>query len=354
MNYDSLLKVARSLIWLPLALIGLSASADAKRTDDVVVLKNGDHLTGEIKSLEHGELTFKNDYMLDSVRLDWKWVVRLESKDRYLVTLTSGQVFTALISLRSVAVANRPDFLMQTGDASLSVRPVEVLKILPDNRRFWKQLNGTIDLGFSYTAGDNQYQTQFSASAAYDGQGYEVTGDVSSSFDGQSGGGGTSYNALNSQYRRLFKQKWFFGGLADLLNSEEQSLDLRTSLGGIVGRRFIQTSRTSLSVFTGAAGTRERYSSAAGRRVVTGAESLLGLDFSTFRFRTLDLSARLLVWPSLTEPGRLRMGFNSSLRVELRKNLFWNLSLYDNFDRQPPVNARKNDLGISNSFGWKF
>jgi hypothetical protein len=53
----------------------------SKRKDDVVTMTNGDTLTGEIKSVQYGELIFKSDYMKDSGHLDWKRVAVLESKD---------------------------------------------------------------------------------------------------------------------------------------------------------------------------------------------------------------------------------------------------------------------------------
>src|ERR1700722_21004504 len=66
-------------------------SGDAKQKDDVVVMKNGDRFTGEIKKLENGVLYFKAAYMVDSVQLDWARVDHVESKDQYFVFLTNGQ-----------------------------------------------------------------------------------------------------------------------------------------------------------------------------------------------------------------------------------------------------------------------
>jgi len=36
--------------------------------------------------------------------------------------------------------------------------------------------------------------------------------------------------------------------------------------------------------------------------------------------------------------------------LEIVHNLFWKLSVYENFDSRPP----KNDFGVTTSFGWKF
>jgi hypothetical protein len=56
----------------------------AKRKDDVVVLRNGDRITGEIKKIQHGTLYFKPDYALQSVEIDWTRVGEL-GLDRFNV-----------------------------------------------------------------------------------------------------------------------------------------------------------------------------------------------------------------------------------------------------------------------------
>jgi len=335
-----------------LAFIGFSSSAAAKSTDDVCMLNNGDRMTGEIKSLEKGLLKFKSSYMTDAVLLDWPRVTRLESKDHYIIMLTSGKVFTARIQLNASS-GESGSFRILTGAASFTAKQIEVLRIRPADQSFWKQLNGTIDYGFSYTSGNSQYQSQLAASATYNGEGYTASSSMSTVFSGQTSGDSTRRNTFGAEYWKLFRQRWFAGGLVELLSSDQQSLDLRTTLGGAIGRNLVQTSRTSLNVFSGVAVTRERYSSIDQPRA-TNAESLIGLNYSTFRFKSLNIGSRFLVWPSLTDPGRVRMGLNSNLRIELVKDLYWNLNLYENFDSRPPATARRNDLGITTSFGWIF
>jgi bifunctional pyridoxal-dependent enzyme with beta-cystathionase and maltose regulon repressor activities len=93
----------RSYSFVPIFVLILACvvSVFAKRTDDVVVLKNGDRITGEIKSLQRGELNFKADYMAEAVRLDWKQVERLISKDKYQIFLTNGHLITDFLALNS-------------------------------------------------------------------------------------------------------------------------------------------------------------------------------------------------------------------------------------------------------------
>jgi hypothetical protein len=338
-----------------LALLSLSTSILANPKDDVVVLKNGDHMTGEIKSLQYGILSFKADYMVDSVRLDWKRVSRLESKGHFIVTLTSGALYTGFLGLKSAAQSQPGSFIIRVGAETVTASQDDVIRILPSETSFLQQLNGSIDFGFGYTSANGQYQSQLAATANYRRGSHYVIGSTNFNFSGQSGGNKTARYNFDLQYRRLFRERWFAGGLVDFLRDEHQSLDLRTTTGLLAGRGLIVTDRTYFSVASGIVATHERYSpNVVPRGSPTNAEALVGLDFHTFRFKTLDITSRFVVFPSITVPGRVRMDLDSGVRIEIIKDFYWSLTLFDNFDSKPPVNARRNDLGISSSFGWKF
>jgi hypothetical protein len=329
-------------------------SAHGKRNDDVVFLKNGDRMTGEIKSLLHGELRFKASYMAEAVRLDWAKVERLESKDRYLIYLTSGKLFSECLRLTPSNASEAENFQIGLDVNGLRVKQMEVLRISPIEARFWRQLEGTVDFGFNFTSGNDQYQTQLAASATYRKENQSFTASVESVFSGQSEGSSSARNQFTFDYRRQVSRKWYVGGLFDLLRSDQQSLALRTTAAGIVGRNIRQTERTRFSIFGGLAATRENYSATIGKPKQTNADAVAGVDFITFRFKTTDIRSRILAYPSLTIPGRVRLQATSDLRIELIKDLYWGFHLYENLDSRPPVSANKNELGISTSLGWKF
>jgi hypothetical protein len=336
------------LVFILISFINFAPSIHAKRNDDIVILKNGDRLTGEIKGLQQGELKFKASYMAEAVRLDWSRVERLESKDRYLIALVDGQRLTDFLRLAT------DDLLIGAEQNAIRVKQMAVLRITPVEAKFWRQLEGRIDFGFSFTSGNDQYQTEFSASATYRRRDHSLTASLDSVFSGQTEGTSNARNQLTLDYRKQLSPKWYAGGLFDLLRSDQQSLALRTTAGGLIGRNIRQTERIRISLFGGLAGTRENYSTPTGKPQTTNADALAGLEFNTFRFETTDISSRLLLYPSLTTPGRTRMQFKSDLRIKIVKDLYWGFHLYENFDSKPPVRADKNDLGISTSLGWKF
>ena len=52
----------------------------ARESTDVIVMKNGDHLTGEIKGLNDGVLYMSMQYILGTSSVQWSKVESLEIK----------------------------------------------------------------------------------------------------------------------------------------------------------------------------------------------------------------------------------------------------------------------------------
>ena len=339
-----------------IAILMLVASpALGKRKDDVVVMKNGDRFTGEIKGLQHGELIFKSDYMLNSVHLDWKRVERLESKDTYIVGLSSGVRVSGSIERLATGGDSSGEVQIVAANSTIEAKPTEVIAIQQRELGFWSQLTGSINYGFSFSNGNNSTNSSLGANVAYLTEKNSIQLGTTSQFDSQSKGKNTNRFTLDSQYERMLTGKWIAAGIFSLLKSNQQDLDLRSTYGGGFGRRLIQTDRTSLVAIGGADYSHERYFAQAGTVPVrNNAESLVGLTFSTFRFRTVNVNSQLLVFPSLTDSGRVRLSSQSNLQIELVRNFFWNFQLYQNVDSRPPINAPKNDLGVTTSLGWKF
>jgi hypothetical protein len=344
-----------SIIALLLAMI-VSTEAAAKRKDDGLILDNGDHLTGEIKKLAQGELSFKADYMLSTIQLDWKHVRELQSRDEYQVVLANGRHLTGSIERR----ADGSFSIHPAGSASAPLSTVwsDVLELIPVETGFWRQLTGNVDSGFGYTSDDAQ--TQFSASGTliYAADRYALALAGSSTFSGQDGSS-TQRNTVEILDQFNLNRKWYSLVVLSLLNSEHQDLSLRTTAGGAAGRWLKRTEHTGLTAFGGMVYTHEQYSappdpSQPGSQVTDNIEGLLGLDFSLVRFKSTKILSRFTVYPSLTSLGRVRLSYAPTLNLEIARNLYWSFTLYENYDSQPPVNANRNDFGVTNSLGWKF
>ena len=137
-----LTRVARLLAAVAPGLLAASPALAAKT--DVVVLRNGDRLTGEVQQLERGRLQLKTDD-LGTVEIEWDKVVSVAAAapfdvddlhgSRYMGALVPGPVAGQVL----IVWAGRTD----TVELSTLVR----MRRLEKSR--WKRLDGSLDVGAS-------------------------------------------------------------------------------------------------------------------------------------------------------------------------------------------------------------
>jgi len=352
----SLLHWFVSLIFLFLMFGGVCFARPKK---DVIQFTNGDRITCEIIKLEKGYLYVKLEYADGTVAMDWSKIVRLESPQNFVVADKDGKRYTG--SLRSEAEGKAPEELEQlkvqvTGASSSQVVPAkEVVEIDRTDTSFLQNLHGGLDVGLNYSKQQSRTQYNFDSNAIFQRTKWSASANYQSSF---SGGGNVSdlRNSVGLDVtRQLLSPRNFYAGLADFLQSEEQQLQLRTTLGGAVGHVFSYTNNSFIAAYGGADWNRERYSSEATvDRTGDTAEAIIGTQVNFFRFKTTNILADARVYPSLTDLGRVRFDLNTSVKLRVAKDLYWRIGYYLNFDSRPPQSLPKTDYGSTSSLGWTF
>jgi hypothetical protein len=83
-------------------------------------------------------------------------------------------------------------------------------------------------------------------------------------------------------------------------------------------------------------------------------EAVVGLQYNLIRFNFEEFDSQLRAFPGLTDAGRIRVTTNNTVTIKLRNNFHLALTFWDNFDSQPPITARKNEMGTSSGIGWSF
>src|ERR1035437_6900089 len=76
----------------------LVAPLFGREKSDVIVMKNGDRLTCEIRGVDSGVLYVKLDYILGTSSVQWSKVDHLESRQLFIVKTENGLVFTGTLS----------------------------------------------------------------------------------------------------------------------------------------------------------------------------------------------------------------------------------------------------------------
>ncbi len=331
---------------LLLGVLAAASPALAVKTD-TVKLTNGDILTGEIKSLSRGQLTYKTDAM-ETITIKWDWVARLASPNWFLVTVDDG---TQYFGQLHASEAEGTLAVGRIGQIFLLPRG-EVVRIERIKEGLWERLELSADLGFSYTRASGVTQLSFDGRAAYRDQAHY--GEVKlSSIQTNTEEDGTSerFDAVGN-YQRTVTGRLFGAGQLGGQGNDELGLKLRLYSGAGVGYRLIEGNANVLTVLGGLSLNREW--SVTGEQTENNLEVPISSSYSLFFYESpkTDLQINATAFPGLSSQ-RLRFEGDASLRREIVKDLFVTLSYYESYDSDPPsATAATNDRGVVLKVGW--
>jgi hypothetical protein len=329
----------------------------ARENTDVIVMKNGDRLTCQIKGLSAGVLSVSLSYVDGTVGLRWSEVARLESNQLLLVQTESGAVYTGKLS----TTATPGDQVVRIQVVSAEEREIDVsqsqlVKMNQTGENFWRRLDGAINTGIVYSKGNQSTQYNIASQVEYRRERWYAQGSYNSNLSASSGANVSTRNQIDlSAIKLLRRNNWFYSGAASFLQSSVQGINLETTLGGGIGRYLWNNDRESFYVLGGLAWQNAQYKNyTAGQGAQNAASALFAADLRVFRFKKTSLDASAGIFPGISEPGRVRTNTNATYYIKLINDLSWNLSFYGNWDNQPPSTFSGSDYGTSSGLTFKF
>lgn len=341
--------VARCLAGVaPLGLLLAAAPAFGAKTD-VVVLRNGDHVTGEVQQLERGRLQLKTDD-LGTVEIEWDKVASVAAAAPFDVDDLSGGRYMGALVPGPVA----GQMLIVWGDRTDTVELWTLFRIRRLNKSFWKRLDGSLDVGASYTSASSLFNLDLVGNLGVLRPGYEVAADASSTVTSQPDVEDTRRNTLSLSYARRFPKRWvaLVKGLVE--QNRELGFDLRSSGAAGGGRYLVQSPRDKLLAALGLSVNRERPLEGEATTNVEATASL-AYDRFSYDFPKVDVSLAAAGYASLNNGSRYRLDVQGQLKRELVKDFYATLRGYESYDSRPATEgAPRNDYGITFALGWAF
>src|SRR5580700_9423224 len=219
-------------VFLLALLVACSCSPAHAKRKDVVIMNNGDHFTGQVKRLQNGLLYVETDYVAGNIGLDWNQVQAIQSTATYRIVLNNGQRLEGKIEKKSSEKAENEDFVIREATEEVEVPSAEIVSIDTKKPTFWRELQGAIDVGYSFTSGNSQSTLNVDTSAAYQRPGWKAATSFDSTFSGQSGASSTNREDLQSTFTKFLNRNSFLLGLTDFLHSSRQDLNLRATVVG--------------------------------------------------------------------------------------------------------------------------
>jgi hypothetical protein len=341
---------ARTLLALGLVAVVLANAsvALAREKTDLVFLKNGDRMTGEITRLDRGILSLKTDN-IGTLAIEWEDVDSLNSVYQFRVEDRFGEKYFGAIFLTRSATMQ----IIQ-GGVTRTTPAAGVVTITPLEGSFWQRLDGAISLGFSYTKSNSLAQLTTDANVLFRTPLRTLELDLSSITTLQEDEDTQRREDFSLTYNRLFEGPLFVTVSGGVQSNDELGLDLRVSLAPGLGADLVQTNHNSLVSTAGLSVNREWSADNSGGYNL---EAFLSVEHSVFRYDypKTDVTAELTVYPGLTNWGRVRSELDISASREIVKDLTFVLSFYASYDSEPlDVDAAKNDYGLVTSIGWTF
>jgi hypothetical protein len=339
-------------------MVLFSSPLFAREKTDVIVMKNGDRLTCEIKGLSAGVLSIRLTYVQGTVGLEWAQVARLESNQLFLVQTEDGTVYTGKLS--TVATSGERPMGIQVASAAekeIEISQHQLVKLDETAVSLRQRFNGTISTGIQYSKGNQTTQYNVASEVEYPRERWSGQASVNSSFASSTGARSiATRNQGDLSVMRLLRwNNWFYSGTGDFLQSSVQTINLQTTLGAGIGHYLLNSNQASLYVLGGFAWQNANYDThTAGYGAQNAAAALVSSELKVFRFKKTDLDISAAVLPGISEPGRFRTNVNASYYLKLFGELRWNLSFYGNWDNQPPPTLAGSDYGTSAGLSWTF
>lgn len=335
-------------------VFGLILAVGVACRADVVKLKNADRLSGQIQKLEQRSLSLETSYA-GVVKIDWRMIEHISTDQPVEVELDSG------VRVRGRIEESDQGLRIVSAEKAVTVARVAIVGMKPAKEArpetFWDQVQGTVDLGYSIARGNsNNSQSSLRISTRYRKPKYEVQASASSLFTSQSGAPTNSRQQASLRYDRFLSDDTFAFGLSRFERDDRRRLNLRSNFGGGLGWKIIRSGRTTLSLLGGLTFVNEQFRLQPGDPIPRNpsGEGLAALDWETTIASGLKLDTKLSVLPNFVQSGRYRVTLDSGVRIPLVSRLSWNLSLFNHYDSQPPLQVRRNDYGLVTGLGISF
>jgi hypothetical protein len=345
------LSLKKSWVFLPSLIAAmalcLTASVASGQKTDILVLKNGDRITGEVEELTHGLLRYGTDDA-GKLKVEWDQVSLLTSKNIFEVELETRRKLIGTLS-----EGPEPGTMEVAGE----VFPMQAIVAITEiSRSFWAGTSGYLDVGWTLAKANEAHTATIGAEGRHRGDDWGSTAKFSFYEQGQDSTSTTRNTSASIDVNRFLDASWALRLFAEASHNDEMNRDLRTLLGAGARRRIARTNRLDASWTAGLSASSEKYSD--GEDSTLSSEFVAAADFAAFRLDSpeLDLTSHLMTYTGLTERGRFRGDFDIRASYELLSDFFLALTLEIDFDSKPPTDdpASNVDYTSAISVGWSW
>ncbi len=338
------MKYLKSAIFV-IPLIVLAVIVGQAAHADVLVLKNGDRITGKIKRIWDSEITIEPEYS-DELKVDVPAVEYIQSEREFEIELEDG---TSLIAQLDGADASGNQ-IVKAGDEIVAVPLAELIELDEPAKEFDWESN--VEFSAAINSGNtDSSNTKLKADMTVEYPDHRHIGEVTFLEEELVGVTTQDKDLFRYDYNWLFRDPWFFSTKLSFERDPIIELNQRVILSAGIGRDIWNTPRRLLSVQLGAGAQTEELG------LVTTEN---GVMTWSLRYRQDFFSDDLELYhnDSITTnvSGRTNTSYKTTtgLRFEITDLLYANFSIDYDYETHPVDTAVSEDIAVLVGVGLEF
>jgi hypothetical protein len=121
-----------------------------------------------VEGLDQDTLYMSLDYVISTISVEWSKVVRLESKQLFIVKAQDGSVYTGSLKMAATA-AGRPVQIQEVKEPKkeVAINSSRLVQMTETSEKFWQRFNGGVNTGLTYSKGNQATQLNLGAQTEY-------------------------------------------------------------------------------------------------------------------------------------------------------------------------------------------
>jgi len=334
-------------LFFALFLVFLSLKSNAQK--DSLVLKNGNVIVGELKSLDKGVAVVETDYSKSDFTIEWSGIKEIYVYSMFLITLKDGARING--KFQSVNGGEKINITDADGKQTETVLD-DIVYLKGVKSDFWSRVHASVDIGLSISKANNLKQYNVRSAVGYLADKWLVDIYYNDTRSSQDSIADTKRTEAGASYTYFLPRDWYAVGSLSTLSNTEQALDLRLNAKAGVGKYIVHTNRSYFGVGGGLSLNNESFTNNTPRR--TSLEGYVGAEVNLFDMGDFSLLSNLYVYPSFTESGRWRTDFKFDAKYDLPLDFYIKLGLTLNYDNEPAVVGKETDYVYAFSVGWEL
>jgi hypothetical protein len=326
----------------PILLIG-------QKTDTIVML-NGNIITGELKKIVYGQLSYSVEGM-NTISIDEVDVSSIKSEKQFEIKLTNDSIFYGSFD---TARLKQMAYIVTDSKRKL-INMHELVEVYPIKRNFWLRTSGNFSLGYNLTKANKNMSLVTSGDLTHRKKKVYYELQWNNNLVWYVDTLNSSSNQVVLSWQRIIKKEWS-GGLAfGYDQNTELGVQARLGITTTIIKDIVYNHWNRLSASAGFDGTQEwDYENEGSNQYLSG---LIGLAWKVYRFQEpkISIGSYITYLPYINDK-RHRVNINLAPNISVYgDDLKVGFSLYYNYDSSPPSDDYSTqDYGLNATITYSF